>query len=111
MGRKQNYLGELKYPDEPSWDPLKVAAGAMVCPHFRWICEVELEDGRMLQVYRAKETRRYIHLDEDGRLWTARRDGKFCLSYYGTRIEDAVLCPRFGERVESSYRSYDDTPF
>jgi hypothetical protein len=51
----------------PSWRPLLDLVGEQVVGDFMWMFEVELLDGRVLHAYKHIDTRRYIHLSEQGR--------------------------------------------
>jgi len=52
--------------DEPEWGPLLELAAEHV-DEFMWMFEVELESGLRLHAYKHIETRRYLHLDKEGR--------------------------------------------
>jgi hypothetical protein len=51
---------------EPNWAPLLALAPGEV-GDFMWMFAVELESGLRLHAYKHIETRRYLHLDEEGR--------------------------------------------
>lgn len=52
--------------DTPDWEPLLELA-AEHADEFMWMFEVELESGLRLHAYKHVETRRYLHLDKEGR--------------------------------------------
>lgn len=58
--------GRMLQGDTPNWKPLLDLA-----PHhvddFMWMFEVELEHGARVQAYKHWWTRRYLHLDFEGR--------------------------------------------
>jgi hypothetical protein len=59
--------------DKPEWGPLLELAPAHI-DDFMWMFEVELESGLRLHAYKHIETRKYLHLDQEGRafvyLWS-----------------------------------------
>lgn len=52
--------------DKPEWEPLLELAAEHI-DDFMWMFEVELESGLRLHAYKHVETRRYLHLDKEGR--------------------------------------------
>ena len=52
--------------DKPEWGPLLELAPDHV-DDFMWMFEVELESGLRLHAYKHIETRKYLHLDKEGR--------------------------------------------
>lgn len=58
--------------ERPDWEPLRAIVASIV-DDFMWMFEVELEDGRRLQAYKHYWTRRYLHLDDDGRAFVFTR--------------------------------------
>jgi len=66
MASKRGIRGELKQYDSPEWQPLLDLVGEEVTADFMWMHEVELSDGSSLHAYKHRDTRRYIHLREDG---------------------------------------------
>lgn len=52
--------------DKPEWGPLEELA-ADHADEFMWMFEVELESGLRLYAYKHIETRKYLHLDKEGR--------------------------------------------
>jgi hypothetical protein len=66
--------GEMtKQCDEPEWAPLLELTPGHI-DEFMWMFEVELESGLRLHAYKHVETRKYLHLDKEGRafvyLWS-----------------------------------------
>ena len=53
----------MRQCDTPDWDPLRV----FLCGDFMWMHDVQLDDGTLLNAYKHRITRRYLHLAEDGR--------------------------------------------
>ena len=52
--------------DKPEWGPLLELAPDHI-DDFMWMFEVELESGLRLHAYKHIETRKYLHLDKEGR--------------------------------------------
>jgi hypothetical protein len=52
--------------DKPEWAPLLELAADHI-DDFMWMFEVELESGLRLHAYKHIETRKYLHLDKEGR--------------------------------------------
>lgn len=52
--------------DDPVWEPLLHLLRVYV-DDFMWMHEVELDDGTRVHAYKHRETRRYLHLSDDGR--------------------------------------------
>jgi hypothetical protein len=59
--------------DKPEWGPLLELSVDHI-DDFMWMFEVELESGLRLHAYKHIETRKYLHLDKEGRafayLWS-----------------------------------------
>jgi hypothetical protein len=64
-GREAN-RGEMTHEREPNWNPLLALAPDEV-DDFMWMFAVELESGLRLHAFKHIETRRYLHLDSEGR--------------------------------------------
>jgi hypothetical protein len=77
MGKDRVYRGELAQYEEPEWGPLLDAVGEEVVGDFMWMSEIELDDGRRVQAYKHRDTRRYIHLDEDGEAFVYESRGRY----------------------------------
>jgi hypothetical protein len=58
--------GCMTRSDTPNWEPLLNLIRVYV-DDFMWMFEVELKNGTRLHAYKHRETRRYLHLSEDGR--------------------------------------------
>jgi hypothetical protein len=69
MPRRRGIKGEATQGDRPDWEPLVDAVGGRVASDFMWMYEVELSDGRSLQVYKHVDTRRSVHLAADGQAY------------------------------------------
>lgn len=62
--------------ETPDWAPLlRLAAGHI--DDFMWMLEVECDDGTRLHAYKHQWTRRYLHLDSDGRAFIYGRDSRY----------------------------------
>lgn len=79
--------GETTGSDTPNWDPLLELAPAQV-DEFMWMFEVQLDSGLRLHAYKHWETRKYLHLDTEGRAFV-------------------YLWPESDEEDNSSYREVD----
>lgn len=66
MTKKKKFRGRMTRSDSPNWEPLLHLARVYV-GEFMWMFEVELEGGKRLHAYKHVDTRRYLHLTEDGR--------------------------------------------
>jgi hypothetical protein len=64
MPRKTTITGNVTDCREPNWAPLFFLVGPLG-DWFMWMFEVELKDGRRVQAYKHRCTRRYLHLDDD----------------------------------------------
>jgi hypothetical protein len=53
--------------DTPVWNVLVDLLGTDLAGRFMWMGEIELEDGGRLHAYKDWESRRYLHLADDGR--------------------------------------------
>ena len=58
--------GRRSKVDMPSWEPLIDLVGLRLVGEFMWMLEIVLEDDSTLHAYKHIETRRYLHLHEDG---------------------------------------------
>jgi hypothetical protein len=58
--------GQLVQYESPQWQPLLDLAPDQI-DDFMWMHEIELESGLRVHAYKHRETRRYLHLDIDGR--------------------------------------------
>jgi hypothetical protein len=74
--RKKPRSGEYVNIDQPVWEPLLGLARIYV-DEFMWMGEIELEHGVRLQSYKHYWTRRYLHLDPEGKPWVLREDGRY----------------------------------
>ena len=74
--RKKPRSGEITNRETPVWEPLLGLARIYV-DEFMWMGEIELEHGVRLQAYKHYWTRRYLHLDGEGKAWLYREDGRY----------------------------------
>ncbi len=58
--------GIMTQGDNPDWAPLVAVIGEILPGWFMWMFEVELIDGRILNAYKHRMTRQYIHLSRIG---------------------------------------------
>jgi hypothetical protein len=66
MARKRCRRGEVTSWDDPVWEPLEKLLGVYV-GYFMWMHAVTLKDGTRVHAYKHHDTRRYLHLSDDGR--------------------------------------------
>lgn len=58
----------MRQYEHPEWGPLESVLGSdELASHFMWMHDIELEDGTILNAYKHRWTRRYLHLSGDGR--------------------------------------------
>lgn len=70
--------GETRQYDKPDWDPLEDVLGSDdLCAHFMWMTDIELEDGTIINAYKHRWTRQYLHLAGDGRAFTYAGQGQY----------------------------------
>jgi hypothetical protein len=72
---------------EPDWEPLLELAEDHI-DDFMWMFEVELESGLRLHAYKHVETRKYLHLDKEGRAFVYLWSGEICDEDPGYREVD-----------------------
>jgi hypothetical protein len=66
--RHHHNRGVERRCDRPAWRPLEQLLGSdALCAHFMWMYDIELDDGSVVNAYKHRWTRRYIHLADDGR--------------------------------------------
>ena len=61
--------GDVVNFEAPEWAPLRAVVDDALVEWFMWMHEVRLVDGTPLHAYKHRATRRYLHLDPDGRAW------------------------------------------
>lgn len=68
MGPRTGIAGRMRQYDRPDWKPLEELLGSDdLCAHFMWMHDVVLDDGTVLNAYKHRWTRGYIHLAANGR--------------------------------------------
>lgn len=72
--------------DEPNWEPLLELAPTHI-EDFMWMFEVELASGLRLHVFKHIETRKYLHLDAEGRAFAYLWDESIPIDEPGTYRE------------------------
>ncbi|MEX1004140.1 MAG: hypothetical protein WD156_02070 [Acidimicrobiia bacterium] len=60
--------------DEPDWEPLERHVPESLWGEFMWMYRVRPE-GRGIEAYKHRDTRRYLHLDHSNRAWQWQPDG------------------------------------
>ena len=69
MSNERRIYGEMSQGDHPVWEPLERAAGMELADGFMWMYEIDTTDGGHIQAYKHIDTRRYLHLDGEGRAY------------------------------------------
>jgi hypothetical protein len=92
MSNARPRKGELVQYETPNWDPLMDAVGHRVIGDFMWMQEVKLTDGRAVHAYKHIDTRRHIHLDEDGNAFVYTESGRY-KPMPAARVLAAVFMP------------------
>ncbi len=68
MATDPDAVGEMRQGETPDWAPLEAVLGSdELCAHFMWMFDVELTGGTVLNAYKHRWTRGYLHLAPDGR--------------------------------------------
>jgi hypothetical protein len=75
--RIKNIRGVVVQTDAPDWEPLETAIGSDTAGSFMWMHEIRLVDGSRVHAYKHVNTRRYLHLAEDGRAFDYRADSSY----------------------------------
>ncbi len=73
--------------DKPEWAPLLELTPDHI-DEFMWMFEVELDSGLRLHAYKHIETRKYLHLDKEGRAFVYLWSGEECEEDPGYREVD-----------------------
>jgi hypothetical protein len=79
--KKRKRRGKITRHDKPHWDPLLKLLAEYLVADFMWMYEISLKDGTRLHAYKNRETKRYLHLSEDGRAF------EYCGEDYYREIE------------------------
>lgn len=68
MSSRRGVPGKMRQYDTPDWTSLEQLLGSdELCGHFMWMYDVLMDDGTVLNVYKHRWTRCYLHLADDGR--------------------------------------------
>ena len=84
----------------PHWEPLERAVGLALAVTFMWMFEARTADGRRVQAYKHRATRRYVHLDDAGLAYACRRD----------RYVQVPLADALEEALRPWWEELDATP-
>lgn len=76
MCSTQGIHGRMLQGEKPNWAPLLDLAPSQV-DDFMWMFEVEPEEGARIHAYKHWLTRRYLHLDCQGRAFVYGDDGLY----------------------------------
>lgn len=61
---------------EPNWTLLEAKLPVEAMADWMWMCRVQTEAGVVIEQYKHRETRQYVNLDQDGRAWVIRIEGR-----------------------------------
>lgn len=76
MAKKRGIKGKSIDVRVPEWEPLLDLAPAHVAD-FMWMFSVQLADGARVQAYKHYWTRRYVHMDGDGRTFVCAEPDRY----------------------------------
>ena len=88
--------------DEPNWEPLERHVPEGLWGEFMWMYRV-LPEGRGIEAYKHRDTRRYLHLDHNGRAWQWKPDGSWTHVAVASALRDALEV-RERERTWSAHQ-------
>jgi hypothetical protein len=63
MSDERQLTGRMTDSAAPNWAPLLRVVGEELAGSFMWMFEIATSDGRRLQAYKHRHTRRYLYLD------------------------------------------------
>jgi hypothetical protein len=112
MARARARRGVLEQYEEPCWDPLMSLLGRRLVADFMWMHEVKLLDGTSVHAYKHIDTRRYIHLDQNGQASVYEPEDRY-RPMAASRVLSAVfgglpwLAGVEGSQVEESWAAVD----
>ncbi len=92
VAREKGIEGEMLQGETPNWLPLALVAGIDLVEDFMWMFEVRLSDDRRLHAYKHRDTRRYLHLDDEANAFFYDEDDRY-RSIELWRILHAALSP------------------
>ena len=90
---KRKRIGHVTQYDNPHWDPLLKLLSEYLVVDFMWMHEVELKDGTRIHAYKNRETKRYLHLSTDGRVFEYCGDDKYREVEISMQMMERVLAP------------------
>ena len=93
--------GRMSQGDRPDWRPLTRVMDEELVGTFMWMYEVETSTSLRIQAYKHIFTRRYVHLDQDGRAWAW---------VGGDRYRRVPLAPLLEEALEEWWQGLGATP-
>jgi len=91
MSRNLSLRGRMSRIDRPNWDPLIDLVGLELVRWFMWMGQIELVDDTLVHAYKHVATRRYLHVGEDGRVFTYRSPDHYLEIGRAEAIEEAFL--------------------
>jgi hypothetical protein len=112
MSTPSDKAGDIEQSERPDWYPLLELVGEEVTADFMWMYEVRLKPRGRLQAYKHIDTRRYLHLDRQGKAYDFRGPNR----YRRVPAIDALvsafaslpqLCCRTPEQLERSWAAVE----
>jgi hypothetical protein len=92
MAQKRRRRGDVTSWEDPVWEPLEKLLGVYV-GYFMWMHALTLKDGTRIHAYKHCDTRRYLHLSDDGRTFVYEEED-FYLEVETLELVKRVM-PRF----------------
>jgi hypothetical protein len=90
MGHAAYLFGGIVQYDQPRWEPLELAVGEELMGWFMWMFEVRTTEHRCFQAYKHQATRRYLHVDHQGRAYAFRGERSGRDRYEQVPLPDAI---------------------
>jgi hypothetical protein len=90
MAQAAYVFGGIVQYDEPRWEPLERAVGEELMEWFMWMFEVQTTAYRRFQAYKHQATRRYLHVDHQGRAYAFRGERSGRDRYEEIALADAI---------------------
>lgn len=100
MDDEHDQVGRVHQYERPDWRPLARAVGEELLPAFMWMHEVVTPAGGRLHAYKHVDTRRYVHLDVEGRAFLYVNEGRYRPVALATAL-DLALRP-WWEQLDAS---------
>jgi hypothetical protein len=73
--------------DTPNWEPLRAVIPVADRDWWMWMGRTTADDGSVIESYKHRKTRGYLHLSADGRAWLFHRPNDGCDPWCGEQHE------------------------